>query len=139
MRDAARALREAAEDGRASPLERIQAAVEWGYAAAGTDDWADACEGLATAVALVDQAVPLTLARLDRETQIAELPGLGVHAAAAALQIGDERHAVELLEHGRAVLLSQALGLRTDTERLAEVDHDLASRLVVVQRKLATA
>jgi hypothetical protein len=64
--------------------------------------------------------------------------GLAGTAAAAAIDVGDLRPAVELLESTRSVAWSQLLELRTDLAVLAEKHAELATGLVRVRGALDT-
>jgi hypothetical protein len=77
------------------------------------------------------------LGRAAREEQLAQWAG-GLAADAAACAILDRRPeaAVELLEQGRSVLWTQALNLRSDVTRLADIAPDLAERLASIRQVL---
>ena len=62
--------------------------------------------------------------------------GVGTQAAACFLQAGQPNRAVELWEHGRGVLLSQALDTRTDLTRLIERYPQLATEFVRLCQEL---
>ncbi|MEV0373994.1 CHAT domain-containing protein [Streptomyces sp. NPDC050636] len=118
---------------------RLHAAMAWGGAAARTGDLESAAEGYAAAVAHLPQAAWLGLDLSDRQHFLTEAWGAGCEAAAAHLDLGQPERAVELLEQGRGVLLSQALDLQADLTRLRAVDEQLAQELDAVLRGLESA
>jgi tetratricopeptide (TPR) repeat protein len=91
---------------------------------------------LERAVRLLPEVAPRQLARTDQQRQIGGFAGLAADAAAYAL--ADERpgqtraqraaRALSLLEHGRGILLSQALDTRSDLTDLRRSRPDLAER-----------
>jgi tetratricopeptide (TPR) repeat protein len=128
-------LTEGLEDGReaamataAAPNARAGAAMVWGRFAARAGDWPEAVRAYQTAIDLLEKVAPRSLARRDQEYRLADVSGLGSRAAACCLQLGEIDLAAELLEHGRGVLLGQALDLRTDQTALAERHPDVAER-----------
>jgi hypothetical protein len=129
LAEAAEVLRQATATAPvATPREQIDVHARWGRLAARTGDWRAALDALATAVALLPQVVPVELHRDDQEHQLAGFTGLASDAAACALQVGDPRCAVELLEQGRGVLLTQAVA-RGEEFELRERNATLADRL----------
>ncbi len=132
-RTAAEALREAAEAATASPLLRMTALRELAMHAPDP----------ATALAAYEQAtacVPLVawhgLGRRDRERHLTHIGPLTQEAAAAALDSGCPERAVELLEHGRAILWSQSLDTDPDVDAVRRAAPDLADRLDEVRARL---
>ena len=91
---------------------------------------------LEKAVLLLPEVAPRQLARTDQQRQIGGFAGLASDAAAYAL--ADERpgqtraqraaRALSLLEHGRGIILSQALDTRSDLTDLRRSRPDLAER-----------
>ena len=128
--------REATEAYSAGPSVRMQAALEWSFAAFDDGRAATAADGFAVAVDLLPQVVWRGLDRVTQEDHLAELTGLASEAAAAAIAAGQPRRAVELLEQGRQVLWTQALHLRGDLTRLQEKAPELASRLDTLRSQL---
>lgn len=121
-RDAAesalRALRDAVAVDVAPASARVLAAELWGQAAAEAGDLPAALDGFAAAVELIDTLVWRGLHRADQERQLAQVAGLARNAAAFAIACGRPERAVELLEHGRGVLLARALDARTAYDEL---------------------
>jgi hypothetical protein len=113
----------------APPSQRLLGARNWGAAAADTGRMHDAANGYAMAVGLLATVAWHGLDRAAREEQLAQWAGLAVDAAACAVRDDRPEQAVELLEQGRSVLWTQALHLRSDLTRLAEVAPDLARHL----------
>jgi tetratricopeptide (TPR) repeat protein len=91
---------------------------------------------LERAVLLLPEVATRQLARADQQRQLGGFAGLASDAAAFAL--ADERpgetraqraaRALSLLEHGRGIILSQALDTRSDLTRLRRLRPDLAER-----------
>jgi hypothetical protein len=81
--------------------------------------------------------------RADQERMLTQFARLATDAAASAIQVGDPELAVELLEQGRGVLLTQALDARSSYSVLREAAPDLADRLAriheVLERPLTQA
>lgn len=69
-----------------------------------------------------------SLHRYDSEYWLSQYGGLASDAAAMALRSGSPERAVELLEHGRTILIAQALDNRTDLTTLRARDTALADR-----------
>ncbi|GGU85823.1 CHAT domain-containing protein [Streptomyces filipinensis] len=97
---------------------RIEAARDWGVAAADAGRWDEALRGHRLAVELLPFSVTRRLARSDREHRLTRAHGLAADAAACAVNAGAPELAVQLLEHGRGVLLWQAVSARGEWERL---------------------
>lgn len=114
---------------------RIQAARGQASAARDAADWPAALDGYAAAIALLSRLVTRGITRRSREQLLARNGLLARDAAACALTAGSPERAVELLEHGRAVLWSQNLET-TPSPALAAVQPDLANRLAAVATAL---
>jgi hypothetical protein len=129
--------REGAAVKTAAPSERARAAQLWGDFAAAVQDWAEASEGYAAAVALLALVAPRSLGRSDQEYWLSKMSGLAEQAAACCLQDNQLHKAVELWEQGRGVLLGQALDARTDLTALAERHPPLADEFSRIRDDLA--
>lgn len=105
---------------------RAKAALELGRLAAGGERWDDAVEGYSMAIDLVELVASRGLRRGDQEFRLRELDGLGPEAAAACIQAGRRRRAVELFEQGRGVLFSRLLDNQTDLADLQKAHPVLA-------------
>jgi tetratricopeptide (TPR) repeat protein len=107
--------------------DRIAAAERWAACLLAVGDLNAALEPLALAVSLLPRAARPSLARADQEFPLSLFAGLASSAAACALAAGDRERAVQLLEHGRGVLLGRALDARGDLTALRERHPDLAA------------
>ncbi|NUW40068.1 CHAT domain-containing protein [Nonomuraea rhodomycinica] len=130
------ALRESAAVEAAPAGSRAGAARFWGRLAADQGDFALAVQGFGVMVGLLEAMAWRGLSRGDQERLLADFQGTAGDAAACALETGDARLAVELLEQGRGVLLAQALDARAARDRLARELPDLAARLTEVYADL---
>lgn len=75
--------------------------------------------------------------RADQEELLAQAaPWATRFAADVAVRAGEPQQAVELFEHGRGVLMSQALEMRSEFDTLAEKAPDLAARLATARAEL---
>jgi tetratricopeptide (TPR) repeat protein len=122
----------------AAPSVRAGAAIAWGHLAARAEHWTEAVRAYRTAIDLLEKVAPRGLDRSDQEHELIGITGAGSRAAACCLQLGDTELAVELLEHGRGVLLSQAIATRTDLTALAERYPDVAERFISLRDALDT-
>ena len=124
------ACKEAASTIAAPPHIRARAARLWGQTAADSRDWAGAAEGYAMTVEFLGRIAPRSLDRSDQEYWLGEFAGVGNEAAACFLRAGQRGSAVEIWEHGRGVLLSQALDTRTDLAQLIKQHPHLATEFL---------
>jgi tetratricopeptide (TPR) repeat protein len=124
---------EVAETRSAAPSARARAARAWCQAA----DVADPGQArraaglLTTAAGLLPLIASRRLARGDQQRYLADFGGLASDAAALILAAGGEgsaARALGVLESGRGILLSQALGTRTDLTALRLRHPRLAAR-----------
>ncbi|WP_329110323.1 CHAT domain-containing protein [Micromonospora sp. NBC_01699] len=135
--DAAVGLWRSAVGSRVGPIEvRMGAATAWANAATDVGDAGLALEAYSVAVGLLPVLAWRGLDRSVQEQRLAKSAGLGAEAAAWALAAGQPRRAVELLEHGRQVLWSQAVQTRSDLSALAVAAPELAARLDETRRAL---
>jgi hypothetical protein len=120
-----------------SPAEtRLEAAYHWADAVAEQADWPQAANAFATAVELLPLAIWQGLDRTSQQIRLMRWPYLATEAAACAIAAERLEQAVELLEHGRSVLWSHALNLRTDLADLREQHPELAARLDALRAEL---
>ncbi len=131
--------REAATFPTAAPNVRARVAITWGHLAARAERWAEAVRAYRTAIDLLEKVAPRGLARSDQEYELIAITGVGSRAAACCLELGDVELAVELLEHGRGVLLSQAIATRTNLTALAQHHPDVAERFIGLRDALDAA
>jgi len=136
-RDEAFASWRQAQQERAAPASsRIMAAVSWGEAAADDGNPELAAEGFGAAVRLLPLLAWRGLDRGSQELLLAGRPGIASDAAACAVAAGHPERAVELLEHGRAVLWSQLLQLRGELDDLRQSEPAIADRLAAIRAAL---
>ncbi|MER5542694.1 CHAT domain-containing protein [Streptomyces sp. NPDC002589] len=107
--------RQAASIPRAPVHLRIEAALSRSRIGGAVQDWTEAAAGAELAVELLPHVARQDLTRIDQEYGLGRWGGIAAHAAACALQLGDGRRALRLLEQGRGILLSRVLG-DEDTE-----------------------
>lgn len=117
---------------------RVRTAIQWGMLAGTAGRHETAVEGFTEALALLPTIAWVGASRTTREHSLRAMQGLASAAAAAALSAGKPELAVTLLEQGRSVLWTQALGLRDDFGTLATVDRDLAEQLRGLAAELDT-
>jgi hypothetical protein len=122
-------LREAAASTPAAPQHRVWAAYTRAQLACESGGLDEAVEAFGVAIALIPQMAGQRLARRDRERHLAGLSELARDAAACALEYGDPARAVEFLERGRGVLISDLLRDAQDEAILSARRPDLADRL----------
>ncbi len=118
------------------PGIRLAAAQNLGVAATDAGRAHEGAEGFAQAVALLPEVAWHGLDRASRERQLTHWYGLAANAAACAIADDCAQRAVELLEQGRSVLWTQALVLRGDLSRLADLAPHLAERLDTIRSGL---
>lgn len=122
---------------RAAPIRvRVDAAREGGAIAAAAGMTALALDCFGTAVELLPLLAARSLHRYDSEYWLGRYGGLASDAAALALIEDNPARALELLELGRTVLISQALDIRTDLAMLAERAPQLADRFELLSARL---
>ncbi|WSQ06325.1 CHAT domain-containing protein [Streptomyces sp. NBC_01231] len=130
------AFREATRMSVAPPHIRLSSARKWGDLEARANHWEEAAEGLSTAVNLLPRVAARHLWRSDQEHQLSRFPGLVSDAAAAALQTNNPERALDLLERGRGVLISQALETRSELTELRDRAPELAAQYELLRREL---
>jgi tetratricopeptide (TPR) repeat protein len=131
--------RAAAEVDTASAGWRATIARRWGEFAMGEGLPAEAADGFATAIGMLDEAAWRGLGRPDQERVLRDYEGIARDAAAAAIRAGDARRALELLEQGRGVMLAQVLDSQSPRDRVHDASPELAARLGEIQDALDRA
>ncbi|MFG1678977.1 CHAT domain-containing protein [Nonomuraea sp. NPDC049269] len=131
--------REAAQVETAAADWRAAVGQRWGEFAMEAGLVEEAVRGFATAVAALDEAAWRGLGRDDQERVLRDYEGLARDAAAAAIRAGDPGAALELLEQGRGVMLTQVIDNRTSRDVLYAAAPDLADRLGEVQDAIDAA
>jgi tetratricopeptide (TPR) repeat protein len=137
MARASELLREAAATTSTAPQHRVWAAYTWAQLACKSDDLDEGIEAFGAAIALIPEMAGQRLARRDRERHLAGLSELARDAAACALEYGDPARAVEFLEHGRGILISDLLHDIQDETILSDRRPDLVGRLRRADAELA--
>ena len=134
----ARALAEEALSAPIAPAPyRLLAARLLGQIGVAEGDWRAAHEAFARGVALIPVLAWHGLDHSDREELLSTAATLASDAAATALSAGvAPERAVELLEQGRGVLLSQALDAANGPDAVRAAAPDLARRMREVRRAL---
>ena len=94
-------------------------------------DWAGALDAYSTAVAGLPQMAWGGLNFDDQLNVLSNTSQTVSDAAAVALEAGAPERALELLEHGRGLLLSYALDMRTDLETIRRRAPELAADLAL--------
>jgi tetratricopeptide (TPR) repeat protein len=123
-----------------APQERIYAYRQVAVAAMELKDHHRAQIAGAHAVRLLPLLVRRGLDRREREYQLRRAAtSLASDAAACALAAGRTEAATTSVEHGRGVLWSQLLDVRTDLTALERVRPDLAARLTRCRQQLDAA
>ncbi|MEU6577592.1 CHAT domain-containing protein [Streptomyces sp. NPDC046805] len=136
LREAIDVMRTAASAPGATTEQRIADATRWADWAASTSDWPEALDGYRAAIARLPELVPVHLRPADQERLLAGRFQLAGDAAAVALQAGHPETALEVLEHGRSVLLSAALDADRELDELRSLAPHLAAELLAVQEAL---
>lgn len=121
-------LETTASDRTAEFAVRVDAAEQWGRIASNTGRLDQAALGFAAAVHLLPRLVSRNLEISDSEHWLSRFSGIASDAAACMIEVGRIEQALELLEMGRAVLLSQAIDGRRDLTELREHSQELADR-----------
>ncbi|CAL9331162.1 caspase, EACC1-associated type [Streptomyces sp. enrichment culture] len=105
---------------------RIDAARQWGEAAADHEGAAAGREALSLAVSLMPHLAAWQIDLLDQERQLSDFLGLASDAAACHLAAGDPHAALQVLEQGRGVLLNRIMDISSESAVLRESAPELA-------------
>ncbi|KAJ7140769.1 CHAT domain-containing protein [Mycena epipterygia] len=119
-----------------SPLDQFKAAKAWAMTA---DKYhhSSAIQAYSTVIGLLPQ-----LAAFDRDLQsrqtilISHSDNLGSNAAALAIDLGQYKVAIELLEAARSIFWAQSLHLRTSLDDVQHAHPDLAAKFTELSQKL---
>jgi tetratricopeptide (TPR) repeat protein len=130
-------LRRATSAGPGEVRTSIDAGRILGDQAALAGNWHQATEALASAVQMLPKLTPRHFRRHHQQKLLTRFPRLPNDAAAAALQIDRPDLAVELLEQGRGILLTQALELRGGVTELRARSPKLAEQLDRLRKEFA--
>ncbi|MCC9711795.1 CHAT domain-containing protein [Streptomyces sp. MNU76] len=122
-----------ADDVRAPAEWRALAAFRAATALLRLPDPSAAVRAASKAVELLPLLAAPSRSRKEQEKTLAEWQRLPEEAARIAVEIGDSRHALELLDTGRAVLWSHYGGLRDDAAELRAADPERAAALAELE------
>lgn len=136
LASASRLYRQATGVASAPAVDRLLAATGWARCETHLGRYRSALAAYREALRLLPLAVWHGLELGDRQHLLSAVSGLACDAAAVALTVGEARLALELLEEGRGVLLSQTIDqrhgpalLRHRLPRLARELDDIRMRL----------
>jgi tetratricopeptide (TPR) repeat protein len=129
-------LREAADQKNAPPLHRFDAASQWAEQSRGCNP-SDAMLAYKQAIDLLPRVAWHGASVGARHHALSKAGNVVCDAAAHAIQLGDPRLAVELLEQGRSVVWGQMLQLRTPLDDLRISNKEFAERLEYIGNILA--
>jgi len=117
------AYRQACAQGLGTQAESgLIAARNWGHWASDRKQWAEAVEAYGYALDELDRLYRLQFGRPHKEAWLREAQGLTARAAHAHAERGNLEKAVTVLEHGRALLLSETLERdQAQLDRLADL------------------
>ncbi|MEU4469439.1 CHAT domain-containing protein [Streptomyces sp. NPDC024017] len=120
--EAVAAYRDAVGHGLDNSLEwALAAARGWGDWAVARGCWDEACEAYGSGLEATRRLFRTQLLREDKETWLSDSQGLPSEAAYALVRAGRWTEAIEALEAGRSMLLSEVLEAdRTGLDRLPE-------------------
>jgi CHAT domain-containing protein len=111
------------------PDLRMRSAQLWLTETIGLRDFDAAARAGEAGVALLPVLAWRGLDRNEQEQRLADVSGMATLAAAIAIETGNPRRAVELVEQGRSVLWGQALQIRGDLSALRAAAPALAGEL----------
>jgi hypothetical protein len=94
------------------PEQALAAAVRWGEWEAAHGCWAEAATAYQSGLRALTRQISRQDRRADKESWLGDAAGLPAAAALACVRAGDPTGAVTVLDGGRAMLLSDALGPR---------------------------
>jgi tetratricopeptide (TPR) repeat protein len=134
--EAIEAYRAAATDELALSSDQIRAARAWAAAALRRGDSRSAADGYRRAIRLLPLVAGPQLRQTDQQQVLTRYAGLSEEAAACFLQQEARADALEILEHGRGILLGRGLDAQADLATVFELDPELASSLVSVTADL---
>lgn len=115
----------------ASPHVRsaFNAATSLGRLAFDKEDWAQVHEALEQGLAFSQRVFSAQLTRKHKETWLKNVQGVPERAAYALAKLGRFEDAVTVLEHGRALLITESLDRQSlDTASLQQIDPFLHER-----------
>lgn len=111
----------------AAPSFRVHLARDAATMLAWAEVWDEALEILEAAVQLLPVSSPRNLRNADKQNVLSKYAGLAALAASIALNAGKEPyHALELLELGRSIIATLAIGAYPDISDLRQSYSELA-------------
>jgi tetratricopeptide (TPR) repeat protein len=119
-------FRRAATAPAAGVRARLSAAQNWAESARSLNYTEQAAKAYDVALDLLESASWSGIDQEGQETLLRRFDGLARDAAALAVSRREYERAVEVLEHGRGVLLGRALGGQAAVHRVARVSPELA-------------
>jgi hypothetical protein len=142
--DLARALdlfRESATRDGSGAEVRLNAAIVWGRFATRSGGPREAVDAWNEALDVMGELFALQVGRTDKETWLWRAEGVPPEAALARARVRDPEGAAVALDTGRAMLLVEALSLRSaETDRLERAGHgDLCARYLRAAERLDAA
>lgn len=106
------------------PEQAAGSAISWGEWAAARGAYAEAAEALGLGLRAQERLFRVQLTRSQKESWLRDTQAIPVQASYALACCGDLQGAINALEWGRALLLSEALLLdRAELSRLTELDQ----------------
>lgn len=99
----------------------------WGDWALESGDWSEAWKAYGYALDVSDRLFTIQAARAHKEIALRNTREFASSAAYAAMRAGHAKRAVEVLEHGRARLVADALSLRDPELVRLEHEHPVAA------------
>jgi hypothetical protein len=137
-REAATVLRLVARSTSARLPDRVDSAAAAGKLAVNLEEWGHAANDLALAVSLLPDLAGSHLRAGDRERRLVDHAPLPTLAASCAIATGRPERALEILEQGRGVWLSEVAGVHDGARRLTGAAPHLATALDRVSVGLRT-
>ncbi|PVI00224.1 TPR-like protein [Periconia macrospinosa] len=110
------------------PFYRVQAAARCVDILALQEELGPAAELAVDAINLLPTISNRSLQRSDQQYVVSYFSGLAASACSVYLRLGLPEQALEILERGRTVILSQLIGDRSDISTLSEAYPEIAGR-----------
>ncbi|KAG8993898.1 hypothetical protein FRB94_010305 [Tulasnella sp. JGI-2019a] len=132
-------FKKAVEHPTGGSYRRLEAAFEWTVAAHHIGRYHPSrLEAYKTALSVMHRHIALTPKIVSRHQIISShrYKSLASNAAACAVEYGRLEEAVELLERGRVIVLSEMSGYRNSLDALREIDDEAADTLDRLNREL---
>ncbi|MFD8693613.1 CHAT domain-containing protein [Kitasatospora purpeofusca] len=137
-REAADLYRRITRHPTSAPVTRWRAGVARARLLTQAQDWTGALDAYTAAIASLPQLAWGGLDFDDRLDALSDTAQTVSDAAAVALEAGLPERALELLEHGRGLVLAYTLDMRTDLEAVRERAPRLAAELALLRGESTT-